>query len=319
MPGSSAAIMIDRMQQEEAASVLTHGVPDIPDAAVTELERLTGRWPVLLGISNRALHRMVRYGSGAGAAAEALIERLREHGPAALDVANPRARQDAVAATVDAGLNLLPPGIRERYLELAIFTEDSEIPFNLLEVYWHSTADLDRAAVKSTCIEMADLSLISDLRLDARTLRIHDVLRVFLMKQNGTRMVTLNSQLLEAAASLLGPMDIYNCMSAEPNVRPWWLLPATHGYLAEHLIEHLLAAGLSEEAHALTGDLRWTRARLRSEDEPAVSYMRPEPRNSAVRGAASLELLVPDRPDRSPVAAGRTSLCPDCRWNTKAW
>ena len=259
---SAATVMIDRMQQTEADAVITQGVPDIPAAAITELHRVTGRWPVLLGITNRTLRRMVRYGLAPGDAADALLARLREHGPAALDVANPQARNDAVAATVDAGLDLLMPGMRDRYLELAIFAEDSEIPLDLLELYWHSTAGLGRTDVERTCLEMADLSLVSDLRLDTRTLRIHDVLRAFLAHTNGARMVTLNSQLLDAAAGILGPSDLSGSTGSESKVRPWWSLPADHGYLAEYLIEHLQAAGRYIEAHALLGDLRWTHARI---------------------------------------------------------
>ena len=117
---------------------------------------------------------------------------------------------------------------------------------------------------------MADLSLINDLRLDARTLRIHDVLRAFLMKRNGSRMVRLHSLLLDSAASILGLGDATDCTGAAPNVRPWWLLPATQGYLAEHLIEHLQAAELSKEAHILTSDLRWTRARIQAKGVSAI-------------------------------------------------
>ena len=117
LPGSSSTHSLNRLNAAiRAAFVLTLGVPDIPGAAVTELEHLTGRWPVLLGISNRTLHRMVQYGSAPAAAAETLIERLRERGPTALDVANPQARQDAVAATVDAGAEICS----RRALESAI-------------------------------------------------------------------------------------------------------------------------------------------------------------------------------------------------------
>ncbi|WBB69282.1 NB-ARC domain-containing protein [Micromonospora sp. WMMD812] len=248
---ASSVVLVDRMSDAEAADVLTHGITDAPTAAVDALCTVTGHWPVLLSIANRILRRMIRSGMNSASAIALLTDRLRRDGPAALDIASSGSRAEAVAVTVEVGLDQVPPGTRARYLELAVFAEDSEIPLDLLEHYWRETSGLDRAAVEQACIAMADLSLVTDLRFDQRTLRLHDVLRAYLRQRVGTEGIRTSNAHFLAGVGRDGP---------------WWEMAEKHRYLSEHLIEHLPA----DDAARLVEDLRWTRAQIATRGTAAI-------------------------------------------------
>lgn len=248
---ASSVVLVDRMRDAEAADVLTQGIIDAPAAAVHALCMVTGYWPVLLSIANRILRRVIRSGMDPAVAVDTLAERLRRNGPAALDITSSGSRAEAVAVTVEVGLDQVPPGIRDRYLELAIFAEDREIPLDLLEHYWRETAGLDRAAVEQACVAMADLSLVTDLRFDQRTLRVHDVLRAYLRQRVGAEGMRTSNALFLASVGRDGP---------------WWKLAERHRYLSEHLVEHLS----TDDATQLVEDLRWTQAQIATRGIAAI-------------------------------------------------
>jgi hypothetical protein len=82
------------------------------------------------------------------------VRRLTIEGPTALDPARPADRTRAVAATVEASLTLLKPGDRDRYLDLAIFPEDIDIPLDVLELLlWPDTG------VQKLCDKLTGLGL----------------------------------------------------------------------------------------------------------------------------------------------------------------
>ncbi|WP_203994109.1 hypothetical protein, partial [Virgisporangium aurantiacum] len=100
------------------------------------------------------------------------------------------------------------------------------------------------------CEVLFDASLISEMRHDPSTIRIHEVFRQHLRTLAGAeRLRSLNEALVEAARSLLGSAD-------------WWNLPPRHTYLWTNLVHHLMAAGRSAEAEQLVSDLRWASGRL---------------------------------------------------------
>ncbi len=79
---------------------------------------------------------------------------------AAFDPARPADRNQAVAATIAASLALLDPADRQRYLDLAIFPEDVDIPLDVLRLLWPG------CRVNALCEELVGLGLIADHRLD---------------------------------------------------------------------------------------------------------------------------------------------------------
>jgi hypothetical protein len=54
LPDSVGPVFVDEMSATEATSLLTRGLDHVPALVVERLLRLTGRWPVLLGLVNGA-------------------------------------------------------------------------------------------------------------------------------------------------------------------------------------------------------------------------------------------------------------------------
>lgn len=260
----TATLLIDRMRREEATALMTRTVPDVPEPDVADLLALTGHWPVLLAIVDNTLGQLTRYGMAPAQAAQHLRDRLRADGPAALDISDAGSREEVVAATVEAGMALLPPGSLERYSELAVFAEDSEIPIETAALLWSATGGLTRARVGSLCAEFADASLIGSLSFSAGTFRIHDVLRAYLQHRLGAEKTkALHAMLLSTVQAELGG-------TTETEPRPWWKLPQSQGYLADHVVRHLHEAGLDDELRDLLYDLRWAEWRIREHGAAAI-------------------------------------------------
>jgi WD40 repeat protein len=253
LPPEGARIRVDAMSGEQARLLVAGGVDGLPADAADRLTEVAGRWPVLLNLINGVLQHRVQHGQPTGQAAEEVWQRLAAEGPAALDPARPADRSRAVAATVQASLAWLTPADRERYLDLAIFPEDVEVPLEVLALLWPDSQ------VEALCEELAGLGLVADYRLDplGALLVVHDVLRAFLRsRRRGQDRMRVHRRLVEAAAGLLPPHG-----PAVP--KPWWSLPDGIGYLWRFLPHHLHQAGATGELAALTCDLRWVEAKTR--------------------------------------------------------
>ncbi|WP_345654962.1 WD40 domain-containing protein [Streptomyces siamensis] len=263
LPDTTIRIEVDRMTREQARRLLTHGLPTLPEPEVVEqLVKATGQWALLLGIANKFIADQAGTGADATAAAGTLLQRLRTAGPAfqdtddtTLDLNDPAHRNTAVRASIRAATTLLQPEHAEkRFSELGIFAEDESIPIPLVTTLWQATSGLDETAVRSLCKQMADLSLLSiDTTVPDGAVILHDVVRDYLRRELGEEgCQSANRALLDAVAASL-PMP-------EDGQVPWWQVQ--HGYLLDHLIEHLLDAGLALQAHRLAEGFWWVRTRL---------------------------------------------------------
>lgn len=91
-------------------------------------------WPLLIRLVNSILRNRVRKHKQALPDALAYLEReLNKHGVIAFDPDQPRERHEAVARTLEISFALLSKDDYDRYLKLAIFPEDADIPFELLQ------------------------------------------------------------------------------------------------------------------------------------------------------------------------------------------
>jgi WD40 repeat protein len=281
LPADGTRILVDAMSAGQARELIASGVGGLPAGVTDRLATVAGRWPVLLNLVNGVLRRRVARGQPPQQAALEIERLLTAHGPSALDPARPNDRSQAVAATVDASLTLLDPDDRHRYLDLAIFPEDVDIPMDVLTLLW---PDCRADAVGE---EFARLGLVADVRLDppGPRLVVHDVLRAYLRsRRNAEDRATVHRRLVDAATGLLpaGGND-------DGSPRPWWRLPGDAGYLWRFLPHHLQQARRSEELAALVCDLRWVEAKTRRF-------------GSAVGAEADLALV----PTTTAVALGRT-------------
>lgn len=258
-------ISVNGMSRQEAGALLTRSVTGLPSTLLHSLLDITGCWPILLAIADKTLGRLTRYGMTPGQAAQHLLDRLRIDGPTALDLANPQSREDAVAATIKVGLRMLPAEAALRYGELAVFAQNSEISIEAAAMLWASTAALARSQADALCLQLAELSLISQFSFQSGTFRIHDVLHSYLRHQVevGDIRALHSGFLTEAYARLTQDVDGAAFGDEASEHRAWWNLAPSSAYLAEHLAWHLREAGREEELRAVMTDLRWTRRRIR--------------------------------------------------------
>ena len=260
MAGRGTTVLVDQMSAEQSQRLLTYNLPRLDRAVAARLLALTGRWPLLLRLVNNILASSVSAGQDASAAGAALAERLHTAGPTAaddllglahLDVGQPDQRAQAVRATIEASTSLLSRQDADRFAELAVFVEDEIIPFDLVSRLWHETAGLDELEASQVRHRLARLGLVTLPSTSAGFggLALHDVLRDFLRGKLGPdRLSRLHSVLLDVIARTLpgapplGSADIHRVRVA------WWELADAYGYLWDHLIEHMVASGRSDDA-----------------------------------------------------------------------
>ncbi|ELS50325.1 putative WD repeat protein [Streptomyces viridochromogenes Tue57] len=267
LPPGAARIRVDEMSPAQARQVLTWDLPGLPEEVVQGLLRTTGRWALLLRQVNRLIAREVATGVAAADAGQDVLQWLRQHGPtaaddpgAALDLDDPQQRAKAVRATVEAATTLLPAGGEQRFAELSVFAEDEAIPVSLVAQLWQATGALTAAEARQLCRTLDDLSLLTLSPAAGGTVSLHDVIGDYLRGELGpTRLAALHATLVDTIEAGLPPADPLTPAAPRPGTA-WWRLP--DGYLSDHLIAHLLAAGRSAQAEALASDLRWVETRL---------------------------------------------------------
>ena len=243
-------VQLDQMTAAQAAALLTRDVPHAATEPVDRVVAATGRWPVLLALANRALVRAVDYGTPVEQALQDVADRLDEDGPVTFDLDNVHHRGRAVRATIRASLDLLAPETVERFFEMAVFPEDADVPVAVLEMLWAAPP----RRVRATCETLADLALVLEYRHDTGTVRLHDVIRAYLIHEVGEPgLALLHGRLLDAAARVVPSTE----------GRPaWWELSERHDYLIRHFADHVLGAGRANDLAATVTDLRWIVSRL---------------------------------------------------------
>ncbi|MEV1178566.1 NB-ARC domain-containing protein, partial [Nonomuraea sp. NPDC049784] len=326
------AVPVDQMSVVQARAVLLADLPTLPPDVLDGLLAETGRWPLLLRLVNRILRDQVRLRTDSAVVGRELLAALRHDGvaqvdrltgaaPQRLDVGDPRQRIGAVAATIEASRGLLAPPERARLAELAIFAEDEPVPAALVATLWQATGGIDRLTADAMCARLADLALVTLEPTDADgTVGMHDVLRDFLRGELGPATITdLHRRLLDKLAARL---------PADPDDPPrttaaWWRLPEPDGYLWDHLVEHLCAAGATADAEALVTDLRWVAARLeRSGPAAPLADLRhvDTPQTIRLRGllGRAAHLLRATDPPRSCVDVLHSRMADDPDWGPQA-
>ncbi|MBE8475546.1 NB-ARC domain-containing protein [Streptomyces justiciae] len=306
IPPCAHRIQVDQMSPVQAKAALTWGLPPLPDAVVDGLLCITGRWALLLRLTNRLIAEQTATGADPAATAERIRHRLHAHGPTAVDdpaatwsLDDPRLRSQTVKASVEAATTLLPPGGADRFTELGIFAEDEPIPVSTVALLWQATGRLTEPQTRRLCRDLARLSLLT---LDPRhggQIGIHDVIRDYVRDGLGTAgLARLNGLLVDAVAATLPATRPLTPTAPDPE-RAWWQLE--DGYLLDHLLDHLITAGRVVSAEATAGDVRWVEARLaqRGPSAPWNDLARintPHSRSLALSISQVAHLLTPTDP-----------------------
>src|SRR5262249_16578402 len=144
----------------------------------------------------------------------------------------------------------------DRYHELAIFAEDTEIDLATLSVLWGSTGGLTPRAARRLVANLHEQSLVTDYRPETGSVRLHDVVRAYLREGFGEDRVVPTNRARPAAAAR-------HFSVGDHDERLWWDLPPSASYLWRHLCSHLLGADRRDELETLLTDLRWFAAKIR--------------------------------------------------------
>lgn len=186
LPPGAQPLDVQAMQASESRRLLATGLPAGSDArldaGLAALAARLGHWPVLLKLANRTLQQRVRQQrTPAAAAVDAVEGELARKGVLAFEPRHEvQERDQAVAATIEASLELLDAQERRRCAELAIFPQDVSIPLAQAATLWRLTGGLDAGQASDLVVtRLAPLGLV-DNDGTAKTLTVHDVFRHYL-------------------------------------------------------------------------------------------------------------------------------------------
>lgn len=241
LPADSHIVSIGAMQRDEAVALLA---ADFTSAEEPFLRRLAGRlgnWPLLLALVSRQILQEVKEGLGIEEAVLRIGKALAGQGVTAFDVP-PGRRNASLRETLKISLRHLSEVEQERFTSLMVFRGDTDVPIDVLERFWQ----LDRSAVRTLCFQLRDLSLLF---FDAQlgVIRLHDVVREFLLGERQKELEALHRRLLTAV---------------RPADGRWSNMPLEEVYMWRHLADHLLAAGKREELYTLLLDFIYLRRKL---------------------------------------------------------
>jgi WD40 repeat protein len=250
LPAAAKKVQVDAMRRDEATALLAVGLDqeDGPGWDLTLLASRLGEWPLLLRLVNSALRNRIENDHQSPRDTLTWVNRaLDRRGLAYFDARNSDERHQAVARTIGVSLDLLSAKDRERYCELAIFPEDVEIPLDTLEKLWRTTGRLDKFETEELCSQLNSFSLLWSYDATHRRIRLHDVVRKFLIEHQGDKLRSIHAQLLDAhqPVTFLASFPRWSEMSTE------------EPYLWDHLAPHLIDAGRGDELVATVKDGRY--------------------------------------------------------------
>jgi WD40 repeat protein len=257
-----------------------------------------GEWPLLLKLVNATLRYRVHDLQQSFADAIAYVNAaLDECGLIAFDQDNAAERHQAVAKTLEVSLQMLNEGERQRYFELAIFPEDVNIPLVTLEKLW-SAVEYKPIHTEKLCEKLHKLSLLLNFDLTDHTIRLHDVMRQYLVQKIGADLPELHERFLDAYR-FTTPM------------RTWANLPVEKPYLWRYLTYHLRESGQAETLRCLLLDYAWLANKLAVCEVNALladyDFLREDRELQLVQSALRLSAnqLTQDRNQLTPHLLGR--------------
>ena len=156
----------------------------------------------------------------------------------------------AIQVSVDA---LETDQLRQRYLEFAVFPEDTAIPEAVLQMFW-APMGMDKYDLRDVMKRFLDLSLMQ--RDKKNCLTLHDVQYDFARRQIGAKaLAPLHERLINAYRS--------QCEDG-------WHAGPRDGYYFEYLPWHLGEAGKFDELYQLLHAFDWLQAKLEATDVNAL-------------------------------------------------
>jgi Clp protease/NB-ARC domain len=222
LPEETARIFVDAMETEEAIAVLRRGLPEeVEQSALEALVTRLGCWPLLLTLAHGLLLDQVRYGRTMAQALEVVEHIYQQRGVTAFHLEQVNERYQTVERCLEVSLRHLEEftlaryQAATRYQELAIFPEDMDIPIVLLRRFWQGAGGLEAWETDELCVRLHQLSLLLTCDLGKGTIRLHDVMRNYLVQCAGTKLSTLHARF---SSILLEQRAIYIDTPIDDNV-----------------------------------------------------------------------------------------------------
>jgi WD40 repeat protein len=243
LPAKCRTVDVDAMKQAEAVSLLGAGLDErAVKANYAELQRLSswlGEWPLLLKLVNAVLARRAE-SQPLDQAMLYVTALLDKKGISAFDNTTSEGREQSVARTVEVSLDFLTPNERERFVELAVFPEDVDVPVATVGKLWEARGGLDELDTEQLCDKLKGFSLLLRFDPGERVIRLHDVIRKYLIQAQGRGLPAIHSALLDAHA---------------PDSGCWSDLPDDEPYMWDQLAYHLVEAERPGELARTARDL----------------------------------------------------------------
>jgi WD40 repeat protein len=255
LPEETKRVWVDTMEPEEAMALLCQGLvedwhrtlerPILEQVVIQQL----GCWPLLVSLARGMLTNQVRRLKKTPGQALVLIKQAYEdRGMAAFHLGDRIERQRTVHACLEVNLRQLedwmPPHYqaRQRYQEMAVFPDGTDIPLATLQTYWQGTGGLQAWEVEDLCLHLSDLSLVLPWNPEQGTVRLHDVMRSYLIQRAGPHLPALHGHLLDSYQLML-------------RLTRWADLPQSEEYLWQHLVFHICQAGHQDALQSTLTDL----------------------------------------------------------------
>lgn len=240
-PSTARIVRLGPMSSSEVSELLTRNVTALgqPDAA--RLAAVCGGWPLLANVVSATVSQDVAAGARPDKAVAEAGEALRSEGPQAFDVWDADQRKNTIGQAIASSLSSLDssvvinggPGLRERFLSLAVFPAAVPIPLSVLTHWWETAHGWTRTAVRQFCRLLADRSLISGYLADREAIVVHDVFRSYMRHMICDEWAAQHRSLVEAYRGTAGER--------------WETLGEAHSYMWRHLPYHLYEADLDRE------------------------------------------------------------------------
>jgi len=247
LPPNTFEVVVDAMTAEEAVALLTRYLPHLSEPFPFSAEKLInrlGKWPLLLRLANSVLRTQMNLGKSFPDAVDYAHRALTRRGLSAFDATDGSERHDAVGRTLDVTLDLLTPEDNAYFSQLAIFPSNVDVPLQIVECLW-GVDDLESEAI---CGRLYNSSLLLELNLQKRQLRLHEVIRQYLRDSKSSSLQSWNKKLLSSKLPVDG----------------WPTLPQNEQYMWRHLGYHLAEAGEIEHLRALLFMFDYLEAKLRA-------------------------------------------------------
>lgn len=227
-PQQTLSVSVGPMQKAESLQLLGYGLPQAARDELSPLINLVSGWPVLLAILNSRLREDVSDGVSIRDGVSYIQDLYERAGIKGFDLDSAPYRNQELTSILYDSIDRLPEKIKDFYLKIAIFPEDTSIPLNILDRYWETTSHETREVVR----RLYRSSLVLDFdrkNVSSETIKLHDVIRDALRAQVVGDLPEYNRRFLRCACTL-------------STTRNWIDIPDKEIYVWKHIGYHLSEA-----------------------------------------------------------------------------